>query len=51
MALGDLDGDGDLDLVAGASSTVAVLFNDGTGTFTGMQTVAVGAYLQWRWPT
>ena len=33
MALGDLDGDGDLDAVI-ASRANQVLINDGTGTFT-----------------
>lgn len=34
VALGDLDGDGDLDLVVGPNSgRFAVLINDGTGTF------------------
>jgi len=45
---GDLDGDGDLDLVTadrGTSSVngVSVLFNDGTGTFSPAQTYASGS--------
>jgi hypothetical protein len=34
VALGDLDGDGDLDMVLTGYNTRAVLRNDGTGTFT-----------------
>ena len=48
-ALGDLDGDGDLDLLTAnfsgppaTSGTVSVRFNDGNGNFTGNQEVAVG---------
>jgi hypothetical protein len=46
MALGDIDGDGDLDLLAAqfsfVSNTVSVRFNDGTGHFSGSQSVVVG---------
>jgi hypothetical protein len=46
MALGDLDGDGDLDLLtaqfSGVSNTVSVRFNEGTGKFSGSQQVVVG---------
>jgi hypothetical protein len=41
VAAADLDGDGSLDLTSfGASSAVAVLFNDGRGTFGGRQVIA-----------
>lgn len=42
--LGDLDGDGDLDLVLKHSfaNTISVLFNQGNGTFAGRSTYAVG---------
>ena len=47
--LGDLDGDGDLDLLTAnlsgppaTSGTVSMRFNDGTGVFTGTQQVVVG---------
>ena len=47
--LGDLDGDGDLDLLTAnlsgppaTSGTVSVRFNDGNGNFTGNQEVSVG---------
>lgn len=49
MALGDIDGDGDLDLLAAqfsaVSNTVSVCFNDGKGHFIGNQSlgVSVGA--------
>jgi hypothetical protein len=48
VVLGDLDGDGDLDFVsanyAAISSTpsVSVRFNDGTGTFSGTQSLTAG---------
>jgi hypothetical protein len=46
MALGDIDGDGDLDLLTAqfsfVSNTVSVRFNDGTGRFSGTQSVSVG---------
>ncbi|OUJ73542.1 FG-GAP-like repeat-containing protein [Hymenobacter crusticola] len=43
LALGDLDNDGDLDLVVPSSNafSVAVRFNNGGGTFSGTQTVNV----------
>ena len=46
LALGDLDADGDLDLVAPnyARDSVRVLFNDGTGHFTTRLRVAVGSH-------
>jgi len=41
--VGDVDNDGDLDLLAANSnSTVSVRLNNGSGTFTGSQEVAVG---------
>ena len=46
LAFGDLDADGDLDLVASsqqAAGSVSVRFNDGTGLFTGTDTVSTGA--------
>ena len=42
VVLGDLDGDGDLDLV---TSTGLVRFNDGAGNFSGTQTTAAGRAL------
>ncbi|MGI4875831.1 MAG: beta strand repeat-containing protein [Janthinobacterium lividum] len=46
VTLGDLDGDGDLDLVTANNSTTAgtasVRFNDGTGTFSGSTDISVG---------
>ena len=50
IALGDVDGDGDLDLLAANytvydnsnASTVSVRFNDGSGLFGGTQSVLVG---------
>ncbi|OUJ75788.1 FG-GAP-like repeat-containing protein [Hymenobacter crusticola] len=45
-AVGDIDGDGDLDLVAPVSSIpdrVSVRLNDGSGSFSGSQEVAVGS--------
>ncbi|MGI4874533.1 MAG: FG-GAP-like repeat-containing protein [Janthinobacterium lividum] len=45
VALGDVDGDGDLDLVTAnaSSSTVSVRLNNGAGTFGGGTDVAVGS--------
>ncbi|MBB4601163.1 hypothetical protein HNQ93_001476 [Hymenobacter luteus] len=45
VALGDVDGDGDLDLLSanGSSNTVSVLLNNGAGNFGTGTTVAVGA--------
>jgi hypothetical protein len=46
MALGDIDGDGDLDLLvahfSAISNTVSICFNDGTGKYSGTQSVVVG---------
>ena len=46
IALGDVDSDGDLDLLATnlttAAGLVSVRFNNGSGAFSGSQTVAVG---------
>jgi plastocyanin len=46
LALGDIDGDGDLDLLnaqfSAVSNTVSVRLNNGTGTFSGSQSVGVG---------
>ncbi|UOQ67661.1 FG-GAP-like repeat-containing protein [Hymenobacter volaticus] len=42
MALGDIDGDGDLDLVvANGTSSLSVRINNGTGTFDGRQEISV----------
>jgi hypothetical protein len=45
LAVGDVDGDGDLDFVttSGNTSTLSVRLNDGTGQFSGTGTVAVAA--------
>ncbi|WP_324673671.1 FG-GAP-like repeat-containing protein [Hymenobacter sp. GOD-10R] len=48
LAVGDLDGDGDLDILTANSGsadvrTVSVRLNDGTGIFSGTQEVAVSA--------
>ncbi|MCB2409148.1 FG-GAP-like repeat-containing protein [Hymenobacter lucidus] len=46
LQVGDVDADGDLDfLVLNPDKTVAVRINDGTGIFTGNQTVSVGAII------
>ena len=44
LALGDVDGDGDLDLLAAnlAPNTVSVRLNDGSGAFSSGSNVAVG---------
>lgn len=46
LALGDVDGDGDLDVLtaqfSAVSNTVSVRLNDGTGQFSGTQSVEVG---------
>jgi methionine-rich copper-binding protein CopC len=46
LAVGDLDDDGDLDLVIangiGATGTVSIRLNDGSGNFSGTQSVNVG---------
>lgn len=48
VALGDVDGDGDLDFVSASSkdSTASVRLNDGAGRFTGTQEVRVGVNSQ-----
>ncbi|MCH8012064.1 MAG: VCBS repeat-containing protein [Candidatus Marinimicrobia bacterium] len=48
VAAGDLDGDGDLDLAVsnwggGSGTTVSILMNDGSGSFTQSFTVVVGS--------
>ena len=45
LVLGDVDGDNDLDLLAAnySGSTVNVRLNNGTGSFSGSQSVSVGA--------
>ena len=43
MATGDIDGDGDLDLLAANGSTVSISLNNGSGTFTSSTAAAVGA--------
>ncbi|MBJ6109236.1 VCBS repeat-containing protein [Hymenobacter sp. BT523] len=45
LALGDVDGDGDLDLLTanGRSNSVSIRFNDGQGSFGGSQNVAAGS--------
>ncbi|OUJ71093.1 hypothetical protein BXP70_22515 [Hymenobacter crusticola] len=42
-AVGDLDGDGDLDLVGTASAAPTILFNNGRGTFSNGPAVNLGA--------
>ncbi|WP_324671428.1 FG-GAP-like repeat-containing protein [Hymenobacter sp. GOD-10R] len=44
MTLGDVDGDGDQDLLIGKNATVAVRFNNGSGLFSGDQEVSVDAF-------
>lgn len=48
VALGDIDGDGDLDLVSGnySTGTASIRFNDGTGNFSGSTDLTVGSYVQ-----
>ncbi|RYY11866.1 MAG: hypothetical protein EOO36_18350, partial [Cytophagaceae bacterium] len=41
LALGDLDGDGDLDLVVSYTSRNAIRLNNGTGTFSGVGELAL----------
>ncbi|OUJ71092.1 hypothetical protein BXP70_22510 [Hymenobacter crusticola] len=43
LTLGDVDGDGDADLLIGKYSTVAVRLNNGSGLFSGNQEVPVDA--------
>ncbi|WP_210518184.1 FG-GAP-like repeat-containing protein [Hymenobacter terricola] len=44
LAIGDVDGDGDLDFAVTSSSTssISIRLNDGAGNFSGSQSVAVG---------
>ncbi|RZK31217.1 MAG: VCBS repeat-containing protein, partial [Hymenobacter sp.] len=47
LAMGDVDGDGDLDMLTAndnPTGTVSVRFNNGAGTFSGTQSVAVDGF-------
>ena len=43
LALGDLDGDGELDLVIAAGTGVHAAYGDGSGAFGGVETIRAGA--------